>query len=77
MTSEIHGFCDDRFAPLRDAFAQNFEGDLEIGASLAITHNGASSPICGRSITPRSASVQGVGFMCLDHECWLSTRSSA
>lgn len=41
MGTEIHGFCDLRFAPMRDAFAQNFEDGLDVGASLAITHKGA------------------------------------
>lgn len=36
----ISGFCDVRFAPLRDAFAANFEEGLEIGASLAATWRG-------------------------------------
>ena len=40
MTTEIHGFCDERFRPLQDAFVQNFEDGLEIGASLAVTHKG-------------------------------------
>ncbi|MFW9823179.1 MAG: serine hydrolase domain-containing protein [Candidatus Thorarchaeota archaeon] len=37
---EIHGFCDEQFEPLREVFAQNFEEDLEVGASLAATVNG-------------------------------------
>lgn len=40
MTIEIHGFCDERFQTLKDAFAQNFEAGLEVGASLAATHKG-------------------------------------
>jgi CubicO group peptidase (beta-lactamase class C family) len=40
MTTEIHGFCDVRFAPIRDAFAQNFEDGLELGATLAMTWRG-------------------------------------
>lgn len=40
LATEIHGFCDLRFLPLRDAFAANFADGLEIGASLAATHRG-------------------------------------
>lgn len=40
MTVEVHGFCDERFAPMRDAFVANFEAGDEIGASLALTHQG-------------------------------------
>lgn len=36
--THVHGYCDPRFAPLRDAFAENFAEGLEIGASLALTH---------------------------------------
>ncbi|MFX1499481.1 MAG: serine hydrolase domain-containing protein [Promethearchaeota archaeon] len=37
---EIHGFCDEQFKGVKDAFAQNFEEDLEVGASFAATLNG-------------------------------------
>lgn len=37
---EIHGFCDERFASVKDVFAQNFENGLEIGASMALTIDG-------------------------------------
>ncbi len=37
---EIHGYCDNEFLSVRDAFAKNFEEDLEVGASLAITLKG-------------------------------------
>jgi CubicO group peptidase (beta-lactamase class C family) len=40
VSPELHGFCDDRFAPVRDAFRRNFEDGLEVGASLAITLHG-------------------------------------
>ena len=40
MTIEIHGFCEDRFSPLRDAFVGNFEAGRELGASLAVTWQG-------------------------------------
>jgi CubicO group peptidase (beta-lactamase class C family) len=40
MTTEIHGFCEPRFTPLRDAFAANFEAGLELGASFAATWRG-------------------------------------
>ncbi|MFW9988377.1 MAG: serine hydrolase domain-containing protein [Candidatus Odinarchaeota archaeon] len=37
---EIHGFCDDQFKAVKDAFKQNFKEDLEVGASFAATLNG-------------------------------------
>jgi CubicO group peptidase (beta-lactamase class C family) len=40
MTVEIHGFCDPRFSAVRDAFAENFEAELDIGASAALTWRG-------------------------------------
>ena len=38
---EVKGHWDPRFAAVRDAFAQNFEAGLEVGASFASTVNGA------------------------------------
>jgi len=40
MSVELHGFCDPRFQPLKDAFAANFEDGLEVGAPVAMTHHG-------------------------------------
>ena len=37
---EIHGFCEKQFEPIQEAFIKNFEEDLEVGASLAVTLNG-------------------------------------
>ena len=37
---DIHGSFDPRFAPVRDAFAQNFADGLEVGASVAVTVGG-------------------------------------
>ena len=37
MSIAIHGFCDQRFEPLRKAFVANFEDGLELGASLSVT----------------------------------------
>lgn len=36
----IHGFCDPRFEPVREAFAANFESRDELGASAAVTLDG-------------------------------------
>jgi CubicO group peptidase (beta-lactamase class C family) len=36
----MHGSCDEQFAPVRDAFARNFELGLEVGASVAVTVDG-------------------------------------
>ena len=38
--TQIHGLCDDRFAGVKAAFANNFQNHDEIGASVAITHQG-------------------------------------
>lgn len=40
MPTEIHGFCEPRFQPLKDAFRQNFEDGLELGASIGATWKG-------------------------------------
>jgi CubicO group peptidase (beta-lactamase class C family) len=38
----IHGHCDERFGPVRDAFAANFAAGREVGASFAATLDGES-----------------------------------
>ncbi len=42
MTTQIHGHHQPRFDPLREAFAANFESDIEVGASVAVTIEGES-----------------------------------
>jgi CubicO group peptidase (beta-lactamase class C family) len=37
---EIHGFCNERFRVIEEAFRANFEDGLEIGASLGVTWRG-------------------------------------
>ena len=37
---EIHGHCDERFEPVRRAFASEFEAGRELGASLCVTVEG-------------------------------------
>lgn len=39
-TIELHGDCDLRFAPLRDAFARNWSDHGEVGASLCVVERG-------------------------------------
>ena len=39
-TIELHGDCDPRFAPLRDAFARNWSDHDEVGASLCVVERG-------------------------------------
>ena len=34
---EVRGYCDERFSSVKEAFAQNFEEGLEVGASFAAT----------------------------------------
>lgn len=34
--TEIHGFCDERFAPLGDLFGRNLETGVDVGACLAV-----------------------------------------
>src|SRR5882672_2046450 len=36
----IHGFTQERFAPVRDAFEANFASGADVGASLCITRDG-------------------------------------
>jgi CubicO group peptidase (beta-lactamase class C family) len=38
--TDIHGRCDDRFTAVRDAFASNFDRGLDVGASVAVVHEG-------------------------------------
>jgi CubicO group peptidase (beta-lactamase class C family) len=40
MNVEVQGYCDDKFAEVKDAFRKNFEDDLEVGASFAATVDG-------------------------------------
>lgn len=42
MTFEVHGYCAPAFAAVKDAFIRNFEAQLDIGASVAITVAGTS-----------------------------------
>ena len=44
---EIHGACDARFAPVREAFARSFRESDEIGAGVAIAVDGRSSSTSG------------------------------
>ena len=37
---EIHGYCDERFANVKEVFAENFKLGVEVGASLAVTLQG-------------------------------------
>lgn len=37
---EIHGYCDQHFLEVKNAFAKNFEAGLEVGASFAVTLHG-------------------------------------
>ncbi|MFW9895928.1 MAG: serine hydrolase domain-containing protein [Candidatus Thorarchaeota archaeon] len=37
---EIQGFCEPRFKAVKEAFIQNFEEEMEVGASFAVTING-------------------------------------
>jgi CubicO group peptidase (beta-lactamase class C family) len=40
MKVEVQGYCDDKFAAVKEAFRKNFEDDLEVGASFAVTVGG-------------------------------------
>ena len=40
MTSEIEGFCEERFKSVKEVFQSNFDDNLEVGASFAVTLNG-------------------------------------
>ena len=40
MTSVIDGFCEERFKSVKEAFQSNFDNNLEVGASFAVTLNG-------------------------------------
>lgn len=40
MNIEVQGYCDDKFAAVKEVFRKNFEDDLEVGASFAATVDG-------------------------------------
>ena len=40
MNVEVQGYCDEKFAAVKEAFRKNFEADLEVGASFAATIDG-------------------------------------
>ena len=40
MDTDIHGQCDERFAPVRAAFAEGFRSRNEIGAAVAVVRDG-------------------------------------
>lgn len=40
MKVEVKGYCDKKFAAVKEAFQKNFESDLEVGASFAATVDG-------------------------------------
>jgi CubicO group peptidase (beta-lactamase class C family) len=42
MSTEMHGHCDERFAAVRETFAEGFRSRNEIGAAVAVTLDGRS-----------------------------------
>jgi len=38
--ANIHGYCDQRFSAVKDAFAENLESGSDVGASFAVTIDG-------------------------------------
>ena len=38
--TEIHGYCHERFAPVREAFEANFDNNDDVGASVALSLEG-------------------------------------
>jgi len=40
MNIEVQGYCDEKFAAVKEAFRKNFEANLEVGASFAATVDG-------------------------------------
>ena len=37
---KIDGYCEERFTSVKEAFQSNFDENLEVGASFAVTING-------------------------------------
>ena len=37
---EIHGHCDEKYLPVKEAFTENFQQGLEVGSSVAVTEGG-------------------------------------
>ncbi|MEO1660729.1 MAG: serine hydrolase domain-containing protein [Pseudomonadota bacterium] len=77
--TDIHGVCDDRFAGVKSAFETNFQAHDEIGASVAVTHEGEfvvdlwgghlsrdrSAPWAEDTITNVWSSTKTMAAMCL------------
>ena len=42
MSVDVHGFCDEKFAGVREAFAANLESGADVGATFAATIEGES-----------------------------------
>lgn len=42
MTIDVQGYCSPEFAAVKEAFAENFKSELDIGASVALTVSGVS-----------------------------------
>ncbi len=38
--AEVFGFCDERFAEVRDTLAKSIDADMDVGASYALTIDG-------------------------------------
>lgn len=76
---EVSGHCDDRFAGVKAAFKNNFDTQDEIGASVAVTHEGAfvvdlwgghlscdkTAPWTEHTITNVWSSTKTMAAMCL------------
>jgi len=37
---EVNGYCDNRFAPIKDVFKENFISHGDVGASVAVFRHG-------------------------------------
>ena len=57
---EIHGFCEDRFEPVKQVFAEHFKSGLEVGSSFAAAIIEEQS--YGRDLTMRRRIRFGLGW---------------
>lgn len=69
-STSIHGFVDERFTSVRDAFAAAFEGRPRMGAAVAVHHRGKlvvdlwGGVADARSSTPWTSETSTVVFSC-------------
>ena len=64
----IRGFCDDRFAPVLDAFRHNFESGEEVGAAVCFSVDGETVvDLWGGRLHPKQEAEWQADTVCVVH----------